>query len=82
MIKEQTLEIEVQRTPRREARDKFARYLLLKVGLEELDIEVFLNTKQAVLENKSPLELIYTGDYERGMEAVYTLVDSLSEEEI
>lgn len=82
ILEKEETKIEGQKTPRREARDKFARFLLDKAGFEQEDIEVFLNTKQAVLENKSPLELIYSGDTQRGLEAVYAIVDSVQEEEI
>lgn len=70
---------ELEKTPRRESRESFARYLLANVGLEAEDIDEFLSTKQVVLENKSPLELIYSGEYERAMNAVYALADCLED---
>lgn len=71
---------EIKKTPRREAREKFAYYLLREAGLEDSDILAFLTTKQAKLEDNSPLDLIYSGEYERGMVAVYVLLDGLTEE--
>lgn len=67
------------KTARREAREGYCRFLLGKHGFETSDIEVFLNEKQAVLEDRSPLEMIYMGDYSAAVQAVETLVDGCQE---
>jgi hypothetical protein len=72
----------IQKTARREAREGYARFLLSRAGLEAEDIEAFMNTKQAILENQSPLEAIYTGDYERAIAAVETFTEDLTYEDI
>jgi hypothetical protein len=71
---------ELVKTARREAREGYARFLLKIAGFEDSDIEVFLNEKQAVLEDRSPLEMIYSGDYDRAVAAVETLVDGCQDE--
>lgn len=67
------------KTTRREAREGYARFILVKAGFEDSDIEVFLNEKQAVLEDRSPLDMIYTGDFQRAVAAVESLVDGCQE---
>lgn len=70
---------ELVKTTRREAREGYSRFLLKRSGFEDSDIEVFLNEKQAVLEDRSPLEMIYTGDFKRAVAAVETLIDGCQE---
>jgi hypothetical protein len=72
---------ELVKTDRREAREKFAIFLMEKEGYSEADIRTFLDTKQAVLEDRSPTELIYGGELDRGMRAVYTLLDGLTDDD-
>lgn len=72
---EQGLTLEV--TPRRASRELYARFLLTRAEVDDSDAEIFLNTKQSVLENFSPLELIYTGRYERAIEAVEAFTEDL-----
>jgi hypothetical protein len=71
---------ELVKTDRREARERYARFVMRAAAFEDTDIEDFLNTKQAVLENRSPLDMIYTGDFERAIAAVDLLLDGLGEE--
>lgn len=71
----------LQKTSRREAREGYARFLLGRIGLTEEDVDVFMDSKQAVLDNMSPLELIYSGEYERAISAVETFTEDLQVEE-
>ena len=73
--------IELQRTSRREARELYARFLLKRAGVGLVDAEKFLTTRQAVLENKSILDLIYSGDYSKAVDIVEQFVDGQLEED-
>jgi hypothetical protein len=68
------------KTPRREAREKYARFLLKRAGIDDDNAETFMTTKQEVLYDESPISLIYTGRYERAIEAVETFTEDLVEE--
>lgn len=70
---------ELVKTERREAREHYSRYILFAAGLEVEDIDVFMNERQAILENRSPLEMIYSGDYKRGVAAVELFIDGLED---
>lgn len=72
---------ELVKTDRREARERFAYFLLERHGFIASDSQTFMETRQAVLEDRSPHELIYTGEHERGMAAVYTLLDGLVDDD-
>lgn len=65
----------LQKTSRREAREGYVRYLLKVNGIEDRDAEVYLTTSQAELDNKSVIELIYSGDYELAVSVVERLVE-------
>lgn len=73
---------ELAKTSRRESREVYSRFLLGKAGLEEIDIEDYLTTKMAALENKSLLDLIYSGDYARAVDVVERFIDDLQLEEL
>lgn len=66
----------LQKTSRREAREGYVRFLLTRANLSEEDVESYLSTVQASLENRSLLNMIYTGEYERAVRVVETFVDS------
>ena len=69
--------LEMTRTERRESREGYARFLLARAGLEPSDVEDFLNTRQAAFDGLSPLEMIYTGEYDRAVKAVESFADDL-----
>lgn len=64
-------------TSRREVRERYIRFYLKRSGMADTDIDEYLSTKQAVLENKSILELIYSGEYTKATQVVEELVDEL-----
>lgn len=72
----------LEKTPRREAREGYARFLLARADVEDLEAEKFLTDKQAELYGYSPLELIYTGRYEQAIEAVEAFTESLTLEDL
>lgn len=78
----EVMEVPLEVTPRRQARENYARFLLKRAGVDEQDMEAFLNTKQAVLDDKTPLEMIYTGRYERAIEAVEVFTEDLTLEDL
>lgn len=65
-------------TPRRKAREDYSRFLLNRAGVDPETAETFLNTRQQVLFDESPLSLIYTGRYEQGVAAVETFTEDLT----
>lgn len=71
----------LQKTHRREAREGYVRYILSRAGLSEKDVEVYLTTPQASLDDKSLLELIYTGDYKTAVREVESFTDEPVEKE-
>lgn len=70
---------ELQKTTRREAREGYVRFLLSRDGIEAEDIEEYLTTKQAELEDRSIIEMIYSGDYDRAVQAVETFLEELED---
>ncbi len=70
-------ELQLERTPRRETREAYARFLLRRADVDDLTAEEFLNEKQAALFGHSPIELIYTGRYELAISAVEDFTESL-----
>ena len=71
---------ELKKTPRREAREGYIRFLLTKSGINQESIEAYLNEKQAVLENRSLLEMVYTGDYRRAVSLVESFIEEMETE--
>lgn len=72
---------ELQKTARREAREGYVRFILAQCEVEESDINEYLNEKQAELEDRSILEMIYSGDASRAVSVVETFVEELEEYE-
>lgn len=81
MIGADVVPVPLQRTPPREAREGYCRYLLTRAGYDEAESTDFLNSKQSVLFNCSPMELLYTGRADMAISATEILVESLPLEE-
>lgn len=65
----------LQTTTRRQARESYVRYLLHDADVREEDADNYLTAPQAALDDKSILELIYTGDYEKAVSVVERFIE-------
>jgi hypothetical protein len=79
---EQRMEINLQETPRRKSRELYSRFLLRRANVDDTDAEIFLTTGQPGLEGLSPLEAIYTGNYEAAIAAVEAFTEDLIPEDL
>lgn len=73
---------QLEKTARRETRESYLRFMLRNADISDADAEEYLTTKQAYLENKSLLELVYSGEYEKATKVVEDFVDTLEEENL
>lgn len=79
MISADEVDVTLQKTPRRAAREGYCRFLLDRANYTDDEIDEFLLAKQEQLFGCSPYELIYTGRYDMAVTAVEALVESLEE---
>ena len=81
MISADEMPVRIQVTPRREAREGYCRYLLLRAGFDEEQSTAILGKQTKELYGCSPIELIYSGRYDMAVEAIEYFVDNLPEKE-
>jgi hypothetical protein len=70
---------ECVKTSRREARETYCRYLMFRAGLDAADIDAFMEEPAERFEGRTPLEMIYTGEYTRAVAVIEELVDDFLE---